>query len=73
MNATGATGPWRRRARPLLGTLVEVGLRDGEAAGDGEGAARAAFEVPEHASATLLFTKILTPRPQDQPLRNAVI
>ncbi|MBX3704528.1 MAG: FAD:protein FMN transferase [Steroidobacteraceae bacterium] len=53
MNTIGATGPWRRRARPLLGTLVEVGLRDGEAAGDGEGAARAAFEAIAHVQARM--------------------
>ena len=26
MNTIGATGPWRRRARPLLGTLVDRSL-----------------------------------------------
>jgi thiamine biosynthesis lipoprotein len=45
MNATGATGPWRRRARPLLGTLVEIGLCAGEGPGDGEAALFAAFDA----------------------------
>jgi len=53
MNTIGATGPWRRRARPLLGTLVEVGLRDGEAPGDGEAAVHAAFEAIAHVQARM--------------------
>jgi len=57
VNAIDATGTWLRRARPLLGTLVEVAVRDGGAPGDtagGAGAAvRAAFDAIAHVQARM--------------------
>ncbi len=46
---TGMTGRWQRRARPLLGTLVEVGV----AHGDHTTAIEGAFEAVRHAQACL--------------------
>ena len=46
-----ASAPWQRRAQPLLGTLVEVGVRD---SGDGSGAAfEAAFDAVREVQACL--------------------
>ncbi len=61
MSAIDARGAWLRRARPLLGTLVEVAVRDGSASGDASGdkvadaeaAVRAAFDAIAHVQARM--------------------
>lgn len=57
MSAIDATGTWLRRARPLLGTLVEVAVRDVDASGDttadAEAAVRAAFDAIAHVQARM--------------------
>ena len=57
MSAAVPADSWRRRARPLLGTLVEIGIRDGEGDREGEGggdaAVRAAFEAIAHVQARM--------------------
>lgn len=51
MNTTGRTATWVRRARPLLGTIVEVGALGGHAGADD--AVRTAFEAVANIQAQL--------------------
>ena len=51
MRSDAGGRPWTRRARPLLGTLVEVGVRAGAAAGSE--AVRAAFDAIAEVQACL--------------------